>query len=271
MQLLRRILRTWGRRTERLPHGRAFVSLSYADEAAVTALASRVPRSVRLRVFPPVVVPPQEMVSSRFLEEIRGCRSLIAIDSERSRRSRWVTLERDYALRIGIPVFDFDPSTGLLRRVREAPLDLSVFPSYSRKDQALVKNILRVMREERYFDVFLDEEMPPDQPVAHSLESGMIGRLQRGGRFVLFLSPHAVSSEWVAAELRACLSRFPNQLLVAELGPTAPALVPRDVVETAGVRLYDESGSPSANRIDDLIVWIYWLTQDWTRARGAAS
>jgi hypothetical protein len=106
VSILKSVRRLLGQ-PQRVPPGRAFISYSYQDAAALTLLKSLLPRAVQPEPFPPIVVSPEEMVSNDLLEAIRRCRSLIYIDTPASRRSPWVTLERDYARRTGMPVYAF--------------------------------------------------------------------------------------------------------------------------------------------------------------------
>ena len=112
------------------PPSPAFVSYSYDDDAALRALmglAAR--RGLELRPFRPITVPPSAMVSTELLSAITACASLVFIDTEPSRRSRWVALETDHARRLGKPVFAFNPRRQRLIRDASPALDLAVFPA----------------------------------------------------------------------------------------------------------------------------------------------
>jgi len=96
------------------------------------------------------------MVSNQLLKAIDGCDSLVYLTGDHSINSPWVTLEKDYALRTNKPVYSFDAAKKRFTRDRSNPMDIPVFPTYSRSDEEQVDRILRVMKDERYFDLFID-------------------------------------------------------------------------------------------------------------------
>ena len=113
-----------------LPYGRCFVAHSYDDGPVIQTLRQLLGHRVQLEVFPPITVPPEAMVSDDLLAAIRSCDTLVLISSQRSDESGWVALERDYAKRIGLDVYSFDPSSCRVARDRSRALDLPVYASY---------------------------------------------------------------------------------------------------------------------------------------------
>lgn len=266
MTFIQTVLRRFRGKGRGVPPGRAFISYSYQDAAALELLEARLPGKVEPRPFPPISVSPQEMVSNKLLSAIRDCRSLIYIDTPVSRRSRWVTLERDYARRTGMPIYAFEPATGRLIPDVDPPLDLPVFPSYTREDKHLVDELITFMRKERYFDVFIETlDLQPGGNFQEILSSAMVERLARGGYAVIFWSARAARSNWVREEVEWSLSKYPSQILVALLEDVEP---PGLLAQRHFLRLHGEIGGLDYNRVDDLIVWLYWLIEE---GQGAAT
>src|SRR5262245_30175696 len=133
-----------------LPH-KCFISHSFEDTAARERLLALLPKSVEPFIFPPITLPPEQTVSDKLLDAIRGCEGLIYVHGGASARSFWVALERDYAMRAGKRVFSFSPDESTLAQDTSAPLQLSIFPVWSQGDTQRVLNIIDFMKEQRFF------------------------------------------------------------------------------------------------------------------------
>jgi hypothetical protein len=246
----------------KLPSGPAFISYAYQDEEALEQLKNILRAfSVTPFPFPPINVAPSEMVSNDLIDSIKDCRSLIYIDTRNSKDSRWVTLEREYARRSGKLVFSYKPETAQLELDERPPLDLPVFPSYTREDNEKVEWIIKFMREERFFDIFLEyQDLSGGDDWAKKIESAMYDRLKRGGYTVLFWSTNAAQSKWVQREVERSLTDFPKQVFVSLLEDVRPpiALMKRQAIGMFGKGPH----GLDYRRIDDLIVYLYWFMQE---------
>jgi hypothetical protein len=212
-------------------------------------------------VFPPLTVSPNEMVSSNLIGSILAQDGLIYLQGGFSAQSFWVAFERDYALRAGKPVYSFNPDTSAFERDHSAPLGLPAFASYSRQDRSKVRQIATVMARERFVDIWVDaEQIAPGTLWAEEITRGMDNRIQRGGYAILFLSQIAIESRWVQREVEnAGLDRV---LIAIMDGSDEPSDIPAERI----VRLVEEPNGPiNMNRLDDLIVRLYWLIYQNTR------
>jgi len=256
------------RTSKKLPSGRAFISYAYQDEEALEQLNNVLQTySVTPKPFPPINVAPSEMISNELIDSIMDCRSLIYIDTPNAQGSRWVTLEREYARRSGKPVFLYNPETALIELDERPPLDLPVFPSYTREDKEKVDWIIKFMREERFFDIFLEsQDLTAGDSWIKKIESAMYDRLKRGGYTVLFWSSKAAQSKWVQKEVEASLTDFPRQVFVSLLEDVDPPLA---LMEKQALRLYGEGPyGLDYRRVDDLIVYLYWFMQEQVSIKG---
>ena len=260
MNIFDKVVSLFGTAARGLPKGQSFISYSYADSNALEGLLAKLPEHVTALPFKPIEAPPSQMVSSKLIESIRACTALIYIDTPRSKKSRWVSLEKDYARRIQLPVFQFRPRSEQIKRDNQNPMDLAVFPSYHREDENRVRKITKIMREERGFDLFMDEDIPPGVDVLSHLKSGIHRQLKRGGYTVVFWSQAAESSEFIKLEVEKTLEAFPDQILIALLDDTIPSM---RLASRCSVQVFSPFDKKlNIHLIDDLIVWLYWFIEN---------
>ncbi len=244
-----------------------FISHSYKDAHLVQSLAKRLPRHVTPFVFPPIDVPPDQRVSDDLVSAILGCPGLIHIVSENSSSSVWVNFERDFALRSGRQVYSFDGASKKLTPDKSAPLDLAVFPYYSRRDGNRAQQVIAFMKT-RHFGVFgADWIVNVERDWETRMQTDASEVLKRGGYLVAFLSHALVNSRH---DQPPWLTKFdrdgPDQILPVLLDDIGPEL-PRALAERNPIRL-SRNGAPEEvdwNRVDDLIVRIYDLIFRSTR------
>lgn len=247
---------------------RCFISHAYADAPARDRLIRKLADAVEPVVFPPIVVRPDAFVSDRLIDALLDCDGLVYLTGGQSARSFWVALERDFALRAGKPVFAADPATLEVARDHAAPLDLAAFASYAHGDAARVRAIADHLNRQRHFDLWLDvdELAASDDWQSHASRS-LQDRLQRGGYQVVFWSHHASASDWVNRELEVATRKtedFNDRVLFACLDDSAlPAAWTR--FHEPSVQLHGDGERSATQRLDDLVVRLYWLIYRKTR------
>lgn len=236
-----------------IPPGKYFISHSYGDATVRDSMLHKLPEGVIPYIFPRIDVTPMEFVSNSLIGAILACDGMIYMNEGASARSFWVAFERDYALRAEKPVFSYTPSKSIFSRHTSPPLDLAVFASYTRKDVQIVMPVLDFMRKRRHFDVWIDtEQIKPGEMWPNKLEQGISGTIKRGGYVTTFWGTN--ESEWVMRETLTGLEK--HRVIVAGLGSQAPDFVQK--YHDMFVQLM-ENGQINNNRIDDLIVRLYWL------------
>lgn len=236
------------------------MSHAYADEDRRSDLLRSLPSQVESVVFPPMAASPEEAVSDRLVDALLGCDGLIYLTGGASDRSFWVAFERDYALRAGKRVFRADGAT--LTTDTSSPLDLAAFASYHRADQEAVRSVVDYLEEERHFDVWFDaDDILVGASLQDEVDAGIRGRLERGGYVVVFWSEAARNSEYVDDELETAmrgLSQMNDRVLFALLEDVPlPAFWLR--YQEPGVQLFGDRERSRTQRIDDLVVRLYWL------------
>lgn len=235
-----------------LQPGKYFISHAYKDAAVRDTFLKTFPSQITPYIFPPISASPLEFVSSTLIGAILACDGLIYLNEGFSSRSFWVAFERDYALRTGKPVFSYTPSTGTVTEHIDSPLDLAIFPSFSRPQTADVSPILEFMIRQRHFDPWLDNQIRPGDMWQTTLVKGMDDVFERGGYVVSFVG--SFNSEYMLAETKRGLEQ--HRVIVAGLGAEPPEFIRQ--YQDLFVQLV-ENGRVNNNRIDDLIVRLYWL------------
>ena len=214
------------------PALRCFISHSYEDKDAVSALLALLPSRVEPIVFPPIPPSPSAAVTTDLIKSISAADLLIYVKAGRSGASHWVNFERRYALRRGIPTFAFHPSSGTLTRETEAASNIMITPliKYPYPDGGLIHSILDWLQVERNVHLI---PVRLDRPEDQAFDADMWSRQRRmmeqvdfefsfkagqgsavniqmwefvrgvhwGGALVLFLSNAACEVPWPSVDL----------------------------------------------------------------------
>ena len=249
-----------------------FISLSYKDEEVFNKSRNLLPAWITPHVFPAKDVTPDQMVSDELLTHIRQRDGLLYLSSKNSSNSFWVALERDYAIRIQKPVYRFDPINGKFNQDLSKPLELKVFPSYSREDKHVVDNIVYLLKE-RYIEMFTDNAILPGQNVADEINQAIHNSLEAGGYSVFFISEKSMTSEWVKKELEITMKKYADRIIPCLIDSTDTRVLPQFFQEYQILTLYDKrcQDGINRNRLDDLIVLLYWYIYRNTRKENSIS
>jgi hypothetical protein len=256
-----------------------FVSHAYRDASRCKPLKRILrERGIKHYMFPPISVRPDEMVSYKLIEKILDHEGLIYLEGGYSDESFWVAFERDFALRAGKPVFGFNPKTYEFHLHDQLPLTLPVFISHSPYDREQVEGIVHFMREERFFDATSFGILPSSRnaPKDKQIRSSIIEKINRGGYLVACLSKDTSESSFVQEEIKLAwkFGQFhspeqdnPNfgRVLFAILDNTPLPGWVNEIIQAnrqtvvKPVQLFGDKQLSTINRIDDLIVRLYWL------------
>jgi hypothetical protein len=220
------------------------------------------------------------MISDELLDAIRGCGGLIYLQGGTSTESFWVALERDYALRAGKRVYSFDPTEPALKPDHSSPLDLNVFIASTHHDRTAVELVLSVLRQ-RFFALKFDHwrvprkgEVDPEDfdyelmMASTRITSEIFEAIQQGGYVVTFWSKMAAESEWVHGHYAGAYTHNRDRILFALLDDTPIPEISRDryiPLNAKTVQIYGDAERSEMQRIDDLIVNLYWLIYRNTR------
>ncbi len=179
-----------------------FVSHAYADDTALHRLVGcTLPDGAAPVVFPAIEVQPSQRVSDHLMRAIRDSDGLVYLDTERSQASLWVQFERNYARRLGKPVFAFDPSRRSFGADTGAAVDPIVAVNWNMavaRDGDRVRDVAHHLYELHKFEIRGDKHRHIDNDMRQMLDSndGLRQKMAAGGIGLLFLSNEGVCGGW---------------------------------------------------------------------------
>ena len=242
--------------------GKYFISHSYEDVSIVADLKNNLPFWMVPVIFPPRKVNRDQVVSNTLMSTIRKCQGLIYLRGGASDSSFWVAMERDYALRLKKRVYSFNSVPEKLSRVKLPPLDLRVFHAFSKPDSQDVSEVTNFMRE-RHFQTAGDVKDFFDTAI-NSFENMVTKAMQSvkavGAYVIVYWSGEVESSNWMRFEFDLAMREYPDRVLVVQLydTPLPKWIVDRIKIDNI-VKLMENQDFSRRQKIDDLIVRIYWL------------
>jgi tetratricopeptide (TPR) repeat protein len=261
-----------------------FVSHSYADRDALSALKAVLPDYVKTVVFEPITVPPSEYVSEKLISGVLGADGFVFIDSPVSQASFWTAFERDLAIRNDKQVFQFDSEVRRIVRYRVKPRQLFLAHLYHPSDAEDVTKVMRWLADERSFDAFDDpgrdgnQMLPFSRQEASKRDMFLFSIRSFGAVYLMFLSDALLQDAALRAHALEQVTQHPNSTLVCWLDRPRRAWswdkagrlarVPKD-------RSFKFTSRPTKpkfrfHELDDLMVRLYWLLHqgrpgDWFR------
>ena len=259
-----------------MPPGRYFISHSYKDIDIRRKLMFSRPKGVEPVVFHPISVAPQEFVSNALITAILDCDGLIYLSGGHSDKSFWVAFERDFAKRAGIPTYKYDIDTGHFEVDDDPPLNLQIFASCTAKDRPQVDQILEHMRKERFFDITDYSQLYLERvPTKKLIRANIVEKLSRGGYLLSFWTLATSQSDFAQMEIQFAyeygqtLTYDPSnadndRVLIARLDDTPlpesiRAKFHQQGAMTEPIQLFEDEQLSWTNRVDNLVVRLYWL------------
>ncbi len=156
--------------------------------------------------------------------EIDAREWFVFVNSENSRKSKWVTLEREYITKNNskkIITVNIDDEKDVLKAVNKLTSNLRVYLAYSHKDIELAKK-LRAQLEKKDFIVFDDTDIPQNESYAETVASA-IYEAAESGLVIALLTKNASESRMLMSELSLVYESDGNLLIIktddAELSP----------------------------------------------------
>lgn len=135
--------------------------------------------------------------------EIDAREWFVFVNSENSRKSKWVTLEREYILRTNrkkVITIDIDDENSIREAIYKISHNLRIFLSYSNKDTPLADRIYRKLAEKDYQTFFAPASLSAGIDFASSISNAVVEASQEGGVWAL-ITPEYMKSEWAIKEL----------------------------------------------------------------------
>ena len=184
--------------------------------------------------------------------EIDAREWFVFVNSENSRKSKWVTLEREYIARTDskkILTVDIDNADDISMAIQKITHNLRVFISYSTKDMELARRIKDKLEAKDYLVFFAPDSIPAGSSYSRIIKNAITEASQEGCVMVL-LSEEAMKSAWVIHEVESA---------IANKGTIVPVTV-GDVTFTDEFefylcrnQIYKLSKNPTDEEIDQMI------------------
>ena len=135
--------------------------------------------------------------------EIDAREWFVFVDSENARKSRWVTLEREYITRTDskkIITVNIEDSNSIAEIVYKISHNLRVFISYSHKDEVLARRIKAIFEEKDYLVFFAPDSIPLSGDYAE-IAANAITEAAKDGCVIALITPDSLKSRWVRREI----------------------------------------------------------------------
>lgn len=239
---------------------KCFISHAYADAESRDRLIKNLPSEVEAIVFPPITMSPETLVSNELIESLMACEGLIYLRGGASDRSFWVAFERDFSLRAKKEVYVVDIKSMQLSRDNSPALDLAIYPTYHQDDAEHVEKIIDFLNHERFFDSWSYSQIPVGADRYKEIEMALQDRLARG-YLVVFWSHAASQSRWLLDDIeyaRKGIKDFNDRVLFVLL-EDVPLPFQWNIFHGIEVQLFGDAERPESQRIDDIVVRLYWL------------
>ena len=158
----------------------------------------------------------EDEIEDLIKREIDAREWFIFVDSDNSRKSRWVTLERSYITKTDskkIITVNLNDRQAVADALNTITHNLRVFPSYSHKDDALARRIKDKLIERDYLVFFAPESIPDRTDFVQVIADALI-EASKEGCVIALLSPNSLDSVWVKEELFFALEKQGNVIPV---------------------------------------------------------
>ena len=135
--------------------------------------------------------------------EIDAREWFVFVNSENSRKSRWVTLEREYIAKTNskkVITVDLNDDQSVTDAIHKIAHNLRVFMSYSHRDEALAKRIKRSLKDKDYLVFTAQEDIPAGAEYASTIANAIV-EASRDGCVIALITADSMKSEWVKREL----------------------------------------------------------------------
>ncbi|MBQ9745462.1 MAG: toll/interleukin-1 receptor domain-containing protein [Clostridia bacterium] len=184
--------------------------------------------------------------------EIDAREWFVFVNSENSRKSKWVMLEREYITSTNskkVITIDIDDEDSVFEAVQRITHNLRVFISYSMKDIELARRVKEKLEKKDYLVFFAPDSIPAGSSYTEVAYNAILEASQEGCVLAL-LTPQSLKSMWVVKELEFAIAQGGNVVPVlvgdAELGPIMEFIL-------EGKQLYRLPEAPTDKDIDKMI------------------
>ncbi len=144
--------------------------------------------------------------------EIDSREWFIFVNSENSRKSKWVTLEREYITKTNnkkIITVDIDDDNDVSKTIQKITHNLRVFISYSSADSKIARRIKDKLEAKDYLVFFAPDSIPTGASYA-SVIVNAITEASQDGCVLILITPNSVNSSHILNEIDVAFSKKGN-------------------------------------------------------------
>jgi hypothetical protein len=184
--------------------------------------------------------------------EIDAREWFVFVNSENSRKSKWVTLEREYITRTDakkIITVDIDNEQSIADTIHKISHNLRVFISSSSKDETLARRIKNRFQAKDYLVFFAPDSIPARTDYT-TVIANAITEASKDGCVIALLTPNSLESKWVQREIMFA-SHEGGNIIPVIVGNTKLDGVLR--FELMRRQMYNLSENPTDDEIDEMI------------------
>ncbi len=194
----------------------------------------------------------EKEIADLIKREIDAREWFLFVNSENSRKSKWVTLEREYITKTDkkkIITVDLDDEAAVKETVNKIIHSLRVFVSYASADEKLARRIKNKLEEKDYL-VFFAPDSVPEGMYFEEVVAKAIRLASAEGCVLALLTENSVKSRWVMREIENAIYQggkiFPVILGDIKLSPALNFYL-------SNVSFYHLPQNPDEEDIDRLV------------------
>ena len=184
--------------------------------------------------------------------EIDAREWFVFVNSENSRRSKWVTLEREYIEKTNqkkILTVDIDNAQDVTEIVNKISHNLRIFLSYSHSDKEIALKIKNAFKLKDYL-VFDDSDDLSAGSIFTEVISNSITEASRDGCVIALLTESFMQSKFTQLEIEMALNKGGNIIPII-IGDTQPTTMWQHYI--SDFKTYKLSFSPTEAEINNVI------------------
>lgn len=183
--------------------------------------------------------------------EIDAREWFVFLDSENSRNSKWVSLEREYITKTNkkkIITINLDDTSAINNRMRKITHGLRTFLAYSKKDATTAKAIQRRLAEKDYLVYDLDK-ISSEIDWAEAI-ADMLAEVAESGITIALITDDFLHSQWAKRELPFVLDKG-GKVIPIFIGNTKPSIALQ--LQLSKCHPYYLPKNPNIDEIDKII------------------
>ena len=184
--------------------------------------------------------------------EIDAREWFVFVNSENSRKSKWVTLEREYITKTDskkIITIDLDNKQSIAEAIHKISHNLRVFISYSAKDETLARRIKNRFQAKDYLVFFAPDSIPAGTDFTTVIADAIVDA-SKDGAVIALITPESLQSQWVKREIMFASHEGGNIIPVIVGNVKLDGILRFELMTR---QMYNLSDNPTDDEIDEMI------------------